>query len=233
MYCENLCKKDLQSTGDEYEDRGYKHLYEAHHDCFGIDCEFRKSILMQPHDLSNFFVENEEMCCEDVSVNYDKLHELNCERSQLDERSKDFPSTLIPPPNIIGECIRQVYITKLSVDLSTGFISPHTIHDPVHVVYDESVLCVWLRKDDKDDVRRFAILNSLNDIMKDYGCKESVYTFTTLKYNIKVMQVSGEFCENFVLDIVHHCLCFVMKKINDSLVSRRFRPMFSPSVAYL
>ena len=208
-------------------------MYEAHHDCFDVDCEFCKGVLMQPHDLSNFFVENEEMCCEDTSMNYDKLHEFNCERSQLDERSKEFPSTLIPPPNISGECTRQVYVTELSVDLSMDFVSPHTIQDPVHVVYEESVLHVRLHKNDKDDIRRRAILNLLNDIMKDYGCKEGVYTFTTLKYNITAMQVSGEFYENFILDVVHHCLCFVMKKINDSLVSRRFRPMFSPSVVYL
>ena len=153
------------------------------------------------------------MCCEDTSVNYDKLHEFNHERSQLDERSKEFPSTLIPPPSIIGECARQVYVTELSVDLSTDFVLPHTIQDPVHVVYYESVLRVRSCKDDKDDVRRRAILNLLNDIMKDYGCKEGVYTFTTLKHNIMAVQdLSGEFYENFVLDIVRHCLHFVMKK---------------------
>ena len=30
--------------------------------------------------------------------------------------------------------------------------------------------------------------------MKNYGNEERVYTFTMLKYNIKAMGVSGEFC---------------------------------------
>ena len=69
--------------------------------------------------------------------------------------------------------------------------------------------------------------------MKNYGNEERVYTFTTLKYNIKAMGVSGEFYENFVLDVICHCLRFAMKEINGCLVNRKFRPIFSPSIVYL
>ena len=124
-------------------------------------------------------------------------------------------------------------MSELNVDLSTDFISPHTIQDPVYVAYDQDVLCVRLKKEDKDDVQRCAILKLLNDIMKNYGNEERVYTFTTLKYNIKAMGVSGEFYENFVLDVVRHCLHFAMKEINGCLMNRKFRPIFSPSIVYL
>ena len=174
------------------------------------------------------------MCCEDAFVNYDKLHEINIEREKIDELNKKcYPSMLIPPPTSAEECYRKVYVSELSVDLSTDFVSPHTIQDPVYVAYDQDVLHVRLKKEDKDDVRRCAILKLLNDIMKNYGNEERVYTFTMLKYNIKAMGVSEEFYENFVLDVVHHCLHSPMKEINGCLVNRKFRPIFSPSIVYL
>ena len=34
MYSEHLRRRDLHNDdGKQFEDRGYKHLYEAHHDC--------------------------------------------------------------------------------------------------------------------------------------------------------------------------------------------------------
>ena len=235
MYSEHLRRRDLHNDdGKQFEDRGDKHLYEAHHDCSKDECEFCKKIMQHPHELSNFFIENEEMCCEDAFVNYDKLHEINIEREKIDELNKKcYPSTLIPPPTSEEECCRKVYVSELSVDLSKDFGLPHTIQDPVYVAYDQDVLCVRLKKEDKDDIRRCAILKLLNDIMKNIGNEERVYTFTTLKYNIKAMGVSGEFYENFVLDVVRHCLHFAMKEINGCLVNRKFRPIFSPSIVYL
>ena len=67
-----------------------------------MNVNFVKKIIMQhPHELSNFFVENEEMCCEYVFVNYDKLHEINVEREKIDELNKKcYPSMLILPSYI-------------------------------------------------------------------------------------------------------------------------------------
>ena len=52
MYSEHLCRRDLHNDdGKQFEDRGYKHLYEAHHDCSKDECEFCKKIITQhPHE---------------------------------------------------------------------------------------------------------------------------------------------------------------------------------------
>ena len=56
MCSEHLHRIDLHNDdGKQFEDRGYKHLYEAHHNCSEDECEFCKKIIMQhPHELSNF-----------------------------------------------------------------------------------------------------------------------------------------------------------------------------------
>ena len=201
-----------------------------------------------------FQLENEEMVCTDCPVNYDKLNELYVEQSSIDQEKKLHSySTLIPPP-CDEEGIRgmHVYIIELNVDLSCDIVSPHTIQDPVYVNYDKDMLNICLSEpllcfDDSLNVRqkwhRQVLLASLNGVMKDYGCVESTQCFSTFKYNLlSVCNASSDlfydgrklFYENFILDIVVHCLRHVMKNINDRVVRLwgqcLFRPIFSPSV---
>ena len=148
-----------------------------------------------------------------------------------------------------------MYVTEINADLSCDFVSPHTIQDPVYVNYDENMLQVRLSEpllsfDDPSYVRlkwhRQALLTSLNGLMRDYGCVESVHCFSTFKYNLlSVCSASLNlfydgyylFYEHFILDISIHCLRYVMKSINDEVVhlrsQRQFRPIFSPSVVSL
>ena len=82
--------------------------------------------------------------------------------------------------------------------------------------------------------------------MRDYGHIQSVQCFSTFKFNLLfVCNASAElffnasnlFYENFILDVVVHCLRYAMKLINDQVVrscgQRQFRPTFSPSVVSL
>ena len=71
--------------------------------------------------------------------------------------------------------------------------------------------------------------------MFGYGFHEDSHTFTTLKYYLlSIDPVGGEFYENFVLDVVKYSLRYAMKKINECIGQvNKFRPIFSPSVAYL
>ena len=145
----------------------------------------------------------------------------------------------------------RVYVTKINVDLSCDFVSPYTIQDPVYVNYDKDSLQVRLAEPllSQDLVyvhqkwHRQALLTLLNDIMKDYGRVESVQCFSTLKYNLLSVcnacsnlfyDARDLFYENFISDVVLHCLRYVMKSINDQVVKlsgqRRFRPVFSPGV---
>ena len=93
---------------------------------------------------------------------------------------------------------------------------------------------------------RQSLLGSLNGIMLDYGCIQSVQCFSTFKFNLLSMcNAAAElffdtlnlFYEKFILDVVVHCLRYAMKVINDQVVrscgQRRFRPIFSPSVVSL
>ena len=75
MYSRHIAKKT-------YEDRGYKHLYEEHHDCDGESCFGCKKVLCETSksnyrcvnhkERALYQVENEEMSCMDVNVSYDK-----------------------------------------------------------------------------------------------------------------------------------------------------------------
>ena len=152
----------------------------------------------------------------------------------------------IPPPCVAGIKGRRVYVTEVNIDLSTDFLSPHTIQDPTYVCYNEDVLSLKLNEpvleihdEFKGSLHRQCLMDLLNEIMKDYGNKESSYNFTTFKYNLKaVCNASTElFFEHFTLDVVMHCLRHAMKTINDKLVlmigRRLFRAIFSPSVTCL
>ena len=151
------------------------------------------------------------------------------ERRSINEESKKFStSMLIPPPSVNGGTIR-VYVTELNADLSTDFSSPHTVQDPTYVCYDEEVLNIKLSEPTLNDcsrVHRCALLDVLNEIMNDYGCKESSYNFTTFKYYLlsacattttSFPDGDNVFYENFILDIVIHILSMAMKCINDKL----------------
>ena len=168
--------------GFKYEDCGVKHLYEKHHGCNeGKYCEqFCCSTLTQCSHKQNdmFQLENEEMICTDCTMDYDQLSEMYFERSHIDENQKAHAySTLIPLPCLWGVREMCVYITKINVDLSCDFVSPHTIQDHVYMNYDKDSLQVRLTEPllSQDSVyvdqkwHRQALLTSLNDIMKDYG----------------------------------------------------------------
>ena len=245
----------------QYEDRSIKHLYEQHHRCTESGpCErfCRMRLIEGNHKRDDLFnLKNEEMVCTECPVNYDKLQELYVERGSIDEKQKAFAySMLIPPPCLddSNEEVR-VYITEINADLSCDFLSPHTIQDPVYMSYDEDTLQIRLSEpllsfDDPSYVRqkwhRQSLLGSLNGIMHDYGCVQSVQCFSTFKFNLLSMcntsaelffDASNLFYENFILDVVVHCLHYAMKVINDQVVHLcgqcRFRPIFSPSVVSL
>ena len=206
------------------------------------------------HKLNGVFhVENKEMVCLDSAINYDKLHDFHVECAKIDKEQKKFAySTLIPPPCVAGIKGRRVYVTEVNVDLSTDFLSPHTIQDLTYICYDEDVLSLKLNEPvleirNDGSLHRQCLMDLLNGIMKDYGSKESSYNFTTFKYNLKaVCNASTElffdgqnlFFEHFILDVVMHCLHHTMKTINDKLVlitggRRSFRLIFSLSVTCL
>ena len=95
---------------ESYEDRGYKHLYEKNHLCRGSRvckicqkrmCEGGKckdeSMIYKQDNI--FQLENEEMSCDNVNVNYHKLSEFYGQRNAIDVKLKfNSYTTLIPPP---------------------------------------------------------------------------------------------------------------------------------------
>ena len=69
---------DKTSGRDCYEDRGYKHLYKSHPCCSGALCEafcgkknLNTRVNYKRDDIHQ--VENEEMSCDNMNVNYHKL----------------------------------------------------------------------------------------------------------------------------------------------------------------
>ena len=254
MYSEHVLLSHIDGFKLPYEDRGVKHLYEHHHNCSsrrGYCTQFCHETLSGTDYKSNdvFHVENEEIVCTNSPVSYDKLHDFMVERRSINEESKKFStSMLIPPPGVNGGTI-WMYVTELNADLSTDFSSPHTVQDPAYVCYDEEVLNIKLSEPTLNDcsrVHRCALLDVLNEIMNDYGGKESSYNFTTFKYYLLAACATtttsfpdgdNVFYENFILDIVIHSLRVAMKCINDKLARksgvRSFRPLFSPSTTFL
>ena len=229
-------------------------MYEHHHNCSsgrGYCTQFCRETLSGTDYKSNdvFHVENEEMVCTNSPMSYDKLHDFMVEHRSIDEESKEFStSTLIPPPSVNGGGTIRVYVTELNADLSTDFSSPHTVQNPAYVCYDEEVLNIKLSEPTLSDcfrVHRHALLDIPNEIMNDYGGKESSYNFMTFKYYLLAACATtatsfpdgnNVFYENFILDIVIHSLRMAMKCINDKLARisgvRLFRPLFSPSTTF-
>ena len=196
------------------------------------------------------------MACVDSPMSYNKLHDFHVKRTSIDKSQKMFAySTLIPPPCLNDVEGVRVYVTEINADLSTDFLSPHTIQDPAYVCYDVDVLQVRLDEPLLQSNESFchqqcwhrqALLDCLNGIMQDYGSVESSQNFNSFKYNLMaVCNASMDlffhgqnlFYEHFILDVTVHCLGYAMKSINDKLASlsgfRKFRPIFSPCVTYL
>ena len=138
-------------SSETYEDRGYKHLYEKHHSCKKnrSQCKFCNSVICRAGKAEKrsvnfkkddmFQVENEEMSCDNVSVNYSKLIQFYDERNKIDLKQKnDSFTTLIPPP-LYDEGSKsrgvKVYVTEINADFCNNDISPLTVQDPVWVNY--------------------------------------------------------------------------------------------------
>ena len=105
VYSKRVCK-------ETYEDRGFKHLYEKHHSCSGkssckycngVICEMGKSskhsVNYKEADL--FQLENEEMPCDNMFMDYSKIKDFYDEHNEIDVKMKcDSFTTLIPPTTV-------------------------------------------------------------------------------------------------------------------------------------
>ena len=188
-----------------YEDRGKNHLYEQHHGCkgeltnryCGVFCASQLSHTnYKQNDM--FQVENEEMVCGDVPMDYELLDNFFSECNDTNFRSKVLSfSTLIPPSALRqSHKVRRVIVTEVNVDLSCSYVSPCTIQDPVYVDFDDDMMLLHLddshfsTADDKDFSHvKFqwhcqCLLSSLTGMIKDHGKVESTMSFTTFKYNL-------------------------------------------------
>ena len=144
VYSKRVCK-------ETYEDRGFKHLYKRHHSCSskssckfcnGVICErgksSKRSVNYKEDDL--FQLENEEISCDNMFVDYSKVKEFYDERNETDVKMKgDSFTTLIPPP--LSNAHRKergvrVFVTEINADFCCNDITPLTVHDPVWVEYD-------------------------------------------------------------------------------------------------
>ena len=186
------------------KDHGYKHLYEKHLSCKKnrSQCKFcnsviccagkaeKRSVNFKKDDM--FQVENEEMSCDNVSVNYSRLIQFYDERNKIDLKQKnDSFTTLIPPP-LYDEGGKsrgvKVYITEINADFCNDDISPLMIQDPMWVNYDvdghqarldmpilSSVSDVTFEKI-QFHWKRNCLLTSLKSIMNGYGSREGCFT---------------------------------------------------------
>ena len=187
-----------------------------------------------------FQVENEEMVCGDVPMDYELLDNFFGERSDTDFRSKVLSfSTLIPPPALRwSHKVHRVIVTEINSDLLCSYVSPCTIQDPIYVNFDDDMMQLCLddphfsTADDKDfshvkfQWHRQCLLSSLTGMMKDYGKVESTVSFTTFKYNLLSVCNKAErayngarenFLENFIISITIHCMRHGMKEINEEV----------------
>ena len=118
---------------------------------------------------------------------------------------------------------------EINADLSCDFLSSHTIQNPVRMCYDEDTLQIRLSKpllsfDDPSHVRqkwhRQSLLGSLNEIMHDYGCVQSVQCFSTFKFILlSVCNASAELfrCFEFILRKLHiGCGCTLFTLCHES-----------------
>ena len=188
-----------------------------------------------------FQVENEEMVCGDVPIDYELLDNFFGECNDTDFRSKVLSfSTLIPPPaSRQSHKVCRVIVTKANADLSCSYVSPCTIQDPVYVNFDDDMMQLRLddphfsTADDKDfsHVKFWwhcqCLLSSLTGMMKDYGKVKSTVSFTTFKYNLLSVCDKAErvyngarenFLENFIISIMIHCMRHGIKEINEEVL---------------
>ena len=258
---------DKSLRASRYEDCGKKHLYEQHHGCKGELTNrycgaFCASQLSHTNYKQNdvFQVENEEMVCGDVPMDYELLNNFFGEHNDADFRSKVLSfSTLIPPPaSRQSHKVRRVIVTEINSDLSFSYVSPCTIQDPVYINFDDNMMQLHLddphfSTDDKDfshvkfQWHHQCLLSSLTGIMKDYGKVESTMSFATFKHNLLSVYDKAEiaydgaredFFENFIISIMTHCMRRGMKEINEEMVwlkknEHDFRLLYSPSIVHL
>ena len=195
---------DKSLGASRYEDHGKKHLYEQYHGCkgelmnwyCGVFCASR--LLHTNYKQNDLFqVENEEMFCGDVLVDYKLLDNFFGECNDIDFRSKVLSfSTLIPPPaSRWSHKVHRVIVTEINSDLSCRYVSLCTIQDPVFINFDDNMMQLHLddphfSTDDKDfshvkfQWHHQCLLSSLTGIMKDYGKVENTVSFTTFKHNL-------------------------------------------------
>ena len=196
-----------------YQDCGYKHLYEKHHDC----CEDpwfyctstlcdkgktnRHAVNYKERDL--YQVENGKMSCMDINVNYDKLRDFYDEQNKIDIELKiDSFTTLIRLPLVENYLNGMyVYVTEIHTDFSTR-TTPLTIQDPVWVNYDLDACQVRLDQPllfDITDIqqvhwhwKRIAALKNLSSIMCNYlndkGEKSESHYFMDMRYLLTDLQ---------------------------------------------
>ena len=146
-------------------------------------------------------VENEEMSCDNVNVNYHDLCEFYSQRNATDLKLKfNSFTTLIPPPAVhlngnkrnVGV---KVYVTELNSDFSCNNPTPFTIQDPAWVNYDVDAYQVQLDRPIllsslADEMnweniqfhwKRNSLLTFLGNIIKSYGTVENS-CFMDLRY---------------------------------------------------
>ena len=184
-------------SSETYEDRGYKHLYEKHHSCKKnrSQCKFCNSVICRAGKAAKrsvnfkkddmFQVENEEVSCDNVSVNYSRLIQFYDERNKVGLKQKnDLFTTFIPPP-LYDEGGKsrgvKVYVTEINADFCNDDISLLTIQVPVWVNYDVDGHQVRLDMPILSSVsdvtfdkirfrwKRNCLLTSLKSIMNGYG----------------------------------------------------------------
>ena len=197
-----------------YKDRGYKRLYEKHHDCHHEDsCFYCTSTLCDKgktnHHAVNYKerdlyqVENEEMSRMDININYDKLRDFYDEQHKIDRELKiDSFTTLIPLPLVENDLSGvYVYVTEIHTDFSTR-TTPLTIQDPVWVNYDLDACQVRLDQPllfDVTDIQQvhwcwkcIAALKNLSSIMCNYlndkGEKSESHYFMDMRYLLTDLQ---------------------------------------------
>ena len=114
---------------------------------------------------------------------------------------------------------KTVYVSELTVDVSTDFVSPSTFQDSAYVSYDEDLIRTKFDQESSvEHVRRYGVLEKLNLIIFGYGFHEDSHMFMTLKYCLlSIDPMGGGFYENFVLDAVKYSLSYAMKKINECI----------------
>ena len=201
-------------------------------------------------------LENKEMSCDNVNVNYYKLSQFYEQRSKLDSKMKaNAFNNLIPPPlSSVDRKMNRVglYVTEINADFFCNDATPCSIQDPVWVNYDVDSHQVQLDKPllSTDNInwgdiyfrwQRNCILTSLINVMDGYGgISNSSFSLVKLllngvcrKFAELTNNESEEFFENFLLFVMTMCTRQWLEEINEELKSlgkEEFKLIYSPSI---